>query len=65
MDPNALIAAATAIKTLQSAGLMSARQTKIKIKDLQQKLNDAIGYWGEKGQDDIVDELNNAYRSAK
>ena len=63
MDPNDLIAAAKAIKTLESATIITKRQANKARKDLSAKLNDQIGYWNDKGQLDIADALNNAYRS--
>ena len=63
MDPNDLIASAKAIKTLELATIITKRQANKARKDLSTKLNDQIGYWNEKGQYDIADALNNAYRS--
>jgi len=63
MDANALIAAKDAILTLERAGLMTARAAKSVRKELRVKISEAISYWGDKGQDDIVDGLNAAYRS--
>jgi hypothetical protein len=63
MDANALIAAKDAILTLERAGLMTARAAKSVRKELRAKISEAISYWGDKGQDDIVDGLNAAYRS--
>ena len=32
-------------------------------KELRAKISEAIAYWGDKGQDDIVEGLNAAYRA--
>ncbi len=63
MDANALIAAKAAISTLERTGLMTARAAKAARKELRAKISEAISYWGNKGQDDIVEGLNAAYRS--
>ncbi len=63
MDANALIAAKDAILTLERTGLMTARAAKAARKELRAKISEAISYWGDKGQDDIVEGLNAAYRS--
>jgi len=63
MDANVLIAAKTAILTLERAGLMTARAAKAARKELRAKISEAISYWGDKGQADIVEGLNDAYRS--
>jgi hypothetical protein len=63
MDANALIAAKAAILTLERTGLMTPRAAKAARKELRAKISEAISYWGDKGQDDIVEGLNAAYRS--
>lgn len=63
MDANALIAAKDAISTLERTGLMTQRTAKAARKELRAKISEAIGYWGDKGQDDIVEGLNSAYRA--
>ena len=61
-DANALRNAGEAISTLRAAGVISARQAKAARLTLCRNLDQAITYWGEKGQDDIVDGLNAAHR---
>jgi hypothetical protein len=63
MDANALIAAKAAILTMERTGLMTARAAKAARKELRAKIGEAISYCGDKGQDDIVEGLNAAYRS--
>lgn len=63
MDPNALIAAKAAILTLERAGIMTPRAAKAARKNLRAKIDEAIAYWGEKDQYDIVEGLNAAYRA--
>jgi len=63
MDANALIAAHGAIQTLERAFLMTPRAANAARKALRAKINEAIAYWSDKGQYDIVDGLNAAYRS--
>ena len=63
MDANALIAAKVAISTLERAGLMTPRAAKAARKELRAKISEAISYWGAKGQEDIVEGLNAAYRA--
>ena len=62
-DANALLIAAPAISALLAASLISPRTAAKMRKTLKANLNEAIGYWGEKGADDIVDRLNAAYVS--
>jgi hypothetical protein len=61
-DANALRKSEEAIETLRATGVISARQAKAARLALIRKLEEAISYWGDKGQDDIVDGLNEAYR---
>jgi len=63
MDANALIAAKAAISTLERIGLMTPRAAKAARKELRAKISEAIAYWGDKGQNDIVEGLNAAYRA--
>ena len=63
MDANALIAAKAAILTLERTGLMTPRAAKAARKALRAKISEAIAYWGDKGQNDIVEDLNAAYRA--
>ena len=63
MDANALIAAKAAILTLERTGLMKPRAAKTARKALRAKIGEAIAYWGDKEQNDIVEGLNAAYRA--
>lgn len=65
MDAYALFAANAAIQTLERAGLMTPRAAKAARNELRAKISEAIPYWADKGQYDIVEGLNESYWSVK
>lgn len=63
MDANDLIKAKAAILTLERTGLMSKRAASSARKELRRKISEAISCWKDRGQEDIVEGLNAAYRA--
>ena len=63
-DANALIKSVEAISVLRTSGVLTQRSAKSAAKTLIEKLNACVSYWSDKGQWDIVDALNTAYRAA-